>query len=96
MENNRYINTSNFLFMIRKSLLLFLALGISCFTTFVQEADILIKNGVLIDSKNGINEKMDMAVKDGKVYRKPGYCLFWTWGLLPKVLSKYFYGCPFR
>jgi len=69
MENNRYINTSNFLIMFRKSLLLFLAIGISCLTTFGQEADILIKNGTLIDSKNGINEKMDVAIKEGKVYR---------------------------
>jgi dihydroorotase len=34
-----------------------------------QEIDLLLKGGHVIDAKNKINSKMDVAVKDGKVYR---------------------------
>jgi dihydroorotase len=49
------------------SLVLFLAL----FTLNVsaQEIDLLIKGGHVIDAKNKINGKMDVAVKDGKILR---------------------------
>ena len=35
--------------------------------TFAQEVDLLIKNGHLIDPRNGIDEPMDVAIKDGKI-----------------------------
>ena len=34
-----------------------------------QEIDLLLKGGHVIDAKNKINSKMDVAVKDGKIYR---------------------------
>lgn len=34
-----------------------------------QEIDILLKGGHVIDPKNNINSKMDVAIKDGKIYR---------------------------
>jgi len=35
--------------------------------SFSQDYDILIKNGHLIDAKNGIDKVMDVAIKDGKI-----------------------------
>ena len=32
-----------------------------------QEYDLVIKNGTLIDAKNGINKKMDVAISEGKI-----------------------------
>jgi dihydroorotase len=37
-------------------------------TLQAQEIDLLLKGGHLIDAKNKINSKMDVAVKDGKIY----------------------------
>lgn len=37
------------------------------FEVFGQEYDLVIRNGHLIDPKNGIDQKMDVAIKDGKV-----------------------------
>jgi dihydroorotase len=34
-----------------------------------QEIDMLIKGGHVIDPKNKIDGKMDVAIKDGKVFR---------------------------
>ena len=34
-----------------------------------QEIDLLLKGGRLLDPKNSIDSKMDVAVKDGKIYR---------------------------
>jgi len=34
-----------------------------------QEIDLLLKGGRVIDPKNSIDSKMDVAVKDGKIYR---------------------------
>lgn len=52
------------------SLALFFSL---LFTTFLPaqdiEIDLLIKGGHLIDPKNNINEVMDIAIEDGKVYQ---------------------------
>lgn len=36
-------------------------------TLLAQNYDIIIKNGYLIDPKNGLNGTMDLAIKDGKV-----------------------------
>ncbi len=54
--------------MLRKTL------AIACtglLVTFVhaQQYDLLLKNGHVIDPKNNINAKMDVAIKDGKVAR---------------------------
>lgn len=38
-------------------------------TVSAQEIDLLLKGGHVIDAKNKINSKMDVAVKDGKIYR---------------------------
>jgi len=37
--------------------------------TQAQEIDLLLKGGRLLDPKNSIDSKMDVAVKDGKIYR---------------------------
>jgi dihydroorotase len=37
--------------------------------TQAQEIDLLLKGGRVIDPKNSIDSKMDVAVKDGKIYR---------------------------
>jgi dihydroorotase len=34
-----------------------------------QDIDLLLKGGHVIDPKNGINAQMDVAIKDGKIYR---------------------------
>jgi dihydroorotase len=36
-------------------------------SVLAQDYDMLIQNGHLIDAKNGINEVMDIAIKDGKI-----------------------------
>jgi dihydroorotase len=38
-------------------------------TLQAQEIDLLLKGGHVIDAKNKINSKMDVAIKDGKIYR---------------------------
>ncbi len=38
-------------------------------TVIAQDIDLLIKGGHIIDPKNGINSVMDLAIKEGKVYR---------------------------
>lgn len=43
-------------------IVLFLQGGITC---LAQEYDILIKNAHLIDPKNNIDQKMDVAISDG-------------------------------
>ncbi|WP_238474496.1 amidohydrolase/deacetylase family metallohydrolase [Maribacter algarum] len=45
---------------------LMIALLFSCFLN-AQEFDILIKNGHVIDAKNGIDKVIDVAIKDGKI-----------------------------
>lgn len=51
----------------RASLILFLVL--SPFLSRAQDYDLLFKGGRLIDAKNKIDAKMDVAVKDGKISR---------------------------
>lgn len=51
--------------MKRKILTLCATLG--CLAAAAQPYDILIRNGRLIDPRNGIDAKMDIAVRDGKV-----------------------------
>ncbi len=40
-----------------------------CAISFGQDFDILIKNGHVIDAKNGINKVMDVAIKDNKIVK---------------------------
>lgn len=51
----------------RASLILFFVL--SPFLSRAQDYDLLLKGGRLIDAKNTIDAKMDVAVKDGKISR---------------------------
>ena len=81
MENNlsqteeyRFINFFYFeirnrvmMSLQRASLVLFLVL--SPFLSRAQDYDLLLKGGRLIDAKNKIDAKMDVAVKDGKISR---------------------------
>ncbi len=39
------------------------------FVSSGQEIDILIKNGHVIDAKNGINSRMDVAISKGKIFK---------------------------
>lgn len=50
-------------------LVLSILLILSTPTLHAQEIDILLKGGHVIDAKNKINSKMDVAIKDGKIYR---------------------------
>ena len=52
-----------------KKLSIFLLLALFAFNIQAQEIDFLLKGGHLIDAKNKINGKMDVAVKDGKIFR---------------------------
>ena len=49
--------------------LILLAVFFYAFYGYAQPYDLLLKNGRLIDPKNRINNKMDIAIKDGKVAR---------------------------
>ncbi|WP_395626136.1 amidohydrolase/deacetylase family metallohydrolase [Daejeonella sp.] len=58
--------------MTQKNLLkavLSISIFLSTFNLSAQEIDLLLKGGHVIDAKNKINSKMDVAVKDGKIYR---------------------------
>jgi len=37
------------------------------FNTSAQSYSIIIKGGLVIDPKNGVNEIMDIAIQDGKI-----------------------------
>lgn len=52
-----------------KSLSLILLVTLFAVSVNAQEIDLLLKGGHVIDAKNKINSKMDVAVKDGKIYR---------------------------
>jgi dihydroorotase len=58
--------------MTKKNLLqaiLSISIFLSTCSLRAQEIDLLLKGGHVIDAKNKINSKMDVAVKDGKIYR---------------------------
>jgi dihydroorotase len=44
-----------------------LCFSISSFSAYAQQYDLLIKNGHVIDSKNHIDSKMDLAIAGGKI-----------------------------
>lgn len=55
-----------------KTYVLLLASLFLCFltvTTQAQEIDILLKNGQVVDPKNNINSRMDVAISDGKILK---------------------------
>ena len=55
-----------------KTYVLLLASLFLCFLTVItqaQEIDILLKNGQVVDPKNNINSRMDVAISDGKILK---------------------------
>jgi dihydroorotase len=56
-------------FKTAKNISLVLFLALITLNVSAQEIDLLIKGGHVIDAKNKINGKMDVAVKDGKILR---------------------------
>ena len=52
-----------------KYLLTVFCISICSLTLCSQQIDLLIKGGHLIDPKNGIDELMDVAIEDGKVFQ---------------------------
>ena len=50
-------------------LMVALALMVAYFPTYAQTIDILIKNGHVVDAKNGINSPMDVAIAKGKIFK---------------------------
>ncbi|WP_234364010.1 amidohydrolase/deacetylase family metallohydrolase [Lunatibacter salilacus] len=62
------MNKSEGQFHMVHRFLLFLILGLVLGTPLIaQDHDIILVNGHLIDAKNGINQPMDIAIRDGKV-----------------------------
>ena len=61
----------NLVNIISGSLKLVSTLVLMCFALnlHAQEIDVLLKGGHVIDPKNNINSKMDVAIKDGKIFR---------------------------
>jgi len=66
---NFLLNSKRGLFSFSLSLLMLATFLFSPSTSSAQEIDLLLKGGHVIDAKNKINAKMDVAVKDGKIYR---------------------------
>jgi len=59
-----FFKKRNQLFSVSTAICLFFASAANA-----QEIDLLLKGGHVIDAKNKINSKMDVAVKNGKVFR---------------------------
>lgn len=53
--------------MIESRPFLFIALTLSCYAACGQDIDLLIRNGHVIDPRNQIDSRMDVAIADGKV-----------------------------
>ncbi|MFN5574918.1 MAG: amidohydrolase/deacetylase family metallohydrolase [Bacteroidota bacterium] len=49
----------------KKTCVLFLFLTLGSFPTFSQEIDLMLKGGTVIDPKNKINQRLDVAIDDG-------------------------------
>ncbi len=56
-------------FVRRALATLVLVLLIGYTTGYAQTIDILIKNGHVIDAKNGLNSRMDVAISGGKIFK---------------------------
>jgi dihydroorotase len=75
MEDNKYIDRQNpntektHVVILLPVLMLFLSLFLFLPLSYAQPYDLLIKGGHLIDPKNKIDSKMDVAVANGKVAR---------------------------
>lgn len=54
---------------IAKGTILFLIILCQIYSVSAQEIDILLKGGHLIDPKNRIDSKMDVAILDGKIFQ---------------------------
>jgi dihydroorotase len=52
-----------------RSVLLTICLSVSCQFATAQEIDILLKGGHVIDAKNKISAKMDVAINNGKILK---------------------------
>ena len=52
---------------MKKTITILMLISIGVVSSWAQEIDLLIKNGHLIDPKNGIDALMDIAIKDGKI-----------------------------
>jgi dihydroorotase len=63
------IKLSKCLFLWKREVLIVFSLFLLAQTVNAQEIDILLKGGHLIDPKNNINAKMDIAVLNGKIFR---------------------------
>ena len=63
------ITLSKCLFHWKRKALIVFSLFLFIQTSNAQEIDILLKGGHLIDPKNNIDAKMDIAVKDGEIFR---------------------------
>lgn len=66
---NTHFNSRRSLFYLTSSLFILMAVLFSPVFSSAQEIDLLLKGGHVIDPKNKINSKMDVAVKDGKIFR---------------------------
>lgn len=54
---------------MKNTLASFLVLSLIVFQSPAQEIDLLITNGRVIDARNQLNQRMDVAIKDGKIFR---------------------------
>lgn len=64
-----FVELRNRVMMSLQTASLVMLLLFSPFLLHAQEIDLLLKGGRVIDAKNSIDAKMDVAVKDGKIYR---------------------------
>ena len=51
--------------LLKKTCFLTLFLALGSFPTFSQEIDLMLKGGTVIDPKNKINLRLDVAIDDG-------------------------------
>lgn len=54
---------------MKNTLASFLVLSLVVFQSPAQEIDLLITNGRVIDARNQLNQRMDVAIKDGRIFR---------------------------
>lgn len=66
---NTKFNLKRNIFSLGSSIFILMTILFNPLVSSAQEIDLLLKGGHVIDAKNKINGIMDVAVKDGKVYR---------------------------
>ncbi len=64
-----FVELRNRVMMSLQRAILIIFLVFSPYLLQAQEIDLLLKGGRVVDAKNSIDAKMDVAVKDGKIYR---------------------------